>query len=510
MRADSSRRSTLQIDVRTFSQLRDVVRAASGAAADWQPPDQLEYLASYLEKHGAGSPQSLLIESPYVDRHYLEEFSAYYANTLRPPPSHATRVHLFRLTPEDLSSHLANGVDGATAHTSAEKALNNCYLGFITVRPLPSAPIGRTVLTSYDNVATRHFEPATTEHHVHVTGFDLAVRGLPFQQQDQGVGACATTALWCALSRTIRSDGGRAPTPYALTAAATRHYVRDRTLPAVSGLEVEQMMAAIAAFGYSPYLFKPPQSPKGHDAFLISLVVYLRSGIPPILILDRGKTKAEHHAVTVVGFREHDNLEDENNLHVGHLRCRGVTRLYVHDDRIGPYVRMGLETSKDGPVLQRLATGGGSDPQSEPTQIYRALFPVYPKLRLTADDLLDVAGSVVPFFRVAESDADRDRIRVEMWFVLGGRYLRDLARVGVPDPERLRPLITSVHLSRYVGVIRVFRGEEAAADIICDTTDIPRNNPPGAPVLAAFAFHSGYLGTLRDFATSSAPHAIVA
>ena len=78
------------------------------------------------------------------------------------------------------------------------------YLGFMVIKPLPGSPIGRTVLRTFERDAPRGGRrefTAIRRYTVSLAGLSLSVRGLAFQQQDQGVSACATTALWSALQR---------------------------------------------------------------------------------------------------------------------------------------------------------------------------------------------------------------------------------------------------------------------------------------------------------------------
>ena len=51
----------------------------------------VRYLASYL-KNPEVHAKTLVIETPYVDRHYLEEYKGYYATSLRQPEAHPTRI----------------------------------------------------------------------------------------------------------------------------------------------------------------------------------------------------------------------------------------------------------------------------------------------------------------------------------------------------------------------------------------------------------------------------------
>ncbi|MBX3251128.1 MAG: hypothetical protein KF901_28385 [Myxococcales bacterium] len=46
---------------------------------------QVEYLWAYLEEMGA---QCFVREVNYVDRHYLDDFTHYYARAFRPPEAH--------------------------------------------------------------------------------------------------------------------------------------------------------------------------------------------------------------------------------------------------------------------------------------------------------------------------------------------------------------------------------------------------------------------------------------
>jgi hypothetical protein len=82
--------SRLTIECRPFSDLKDMLRTACGACDDhWSSP-QLEYLESYLQR-GDGRAKTMVIEKPYIDRHYLEEFSAYYFSSLRNGGATTTR-----------------------------------------------------------------------------------------------------------------------------------------------------------------------------------------------------------------------------------------------------------------------------------------------------------------------------------------------------------------------------------------------------------------------------------
>ncbi len=502
------RTSQLSIECVPFARLRDEVATACGAKERWAPP-QVAYLESYLRDVGA---QTLIIEKPYIDRHYLEEYTAYYASSLRNGGSSTTRIHVFSepFTRAQLSEWLRDVAGRAEAHRELQRRMNERYLGFLIVRPIPGAPIGRTVLISYRDLTSRSYIPSEGGHPVHLLGLELMARGLPFQQQDQAVGVCATTALWSAMSRVSRADGGRAPTPYAVTQAATRHYLQDRPLPAVSGLDMVQCTSAIRELGYAPYVLKPGQE---HELFVLSLKCYLRSGIPALLVLDE---PGGYHAVTASGYRLGDEAKPADPIRVvlpeniGALRSPGISRLYVHDDRFGPYVRMKLElpdaADPNGELSLVRVGGAAEDPACEAGgKICYAIFPLYPKLRLTARELIRVGLEMLPIVRGLLSPEERDLLNVEVFFAQGGRYQRDILANGLGAAERIEAFLAGTMLSRYVGIIRFQLGDAALADVVCDTTDIRRDHPLRAPVLAVFPFSAKHVEPFRNFLEKLAP-----
>ena len=130
--------------------------------------------------------------------------------------------------------------------------LQDAYLGFSVIRPLPGSPLGRTVVATFgpeEGSGRRREFGGSRKYAVHLGGFELHVDGLAFQQQDQGVSACATIALWSAIHRVAPMEGIPAMTPAQITEAASRYYLPGgRSLPS-QGLTVNQMCEAIRAGG---------------------------------------------------------------------------------------------------------------------------------------------------------------------------------------------------------------------------------------------------------------------
>lgn len=472
--------------------LQSEICGASFAETGSEPCEQVRYLGSYLSHKESGA-KTIIIETPYVDRHYLEEYSQYYATTLRPPRPKATRLHFFKNSISNrqfsyLLKKAANGnFDGAC------QKLNETYLGFSVIRPLPDAPIGRTVLATFNNDSlNRCYTLPPHPYRVHLCGLKLKVCGVPFQQQEQAVGACATTAVWSALAQVMRHDGGRAPTPFAVTEAATKHRVNDRVFPATSGLIDEQILEAIRQFGYSPHMLECKHK-EGYALFMMSVKCYLRSGIPVILKVHSPGDDAAH-AVTVVGFRVDDEelvsdiSHKETNWETHCLRTKGMFRLYVHDDRLGAYARAEWQVEADKFIqFNYKPHEAGFEKYSRKVDVIAAIIPVYPKIRLSARDLVGYAGQLLLLFERLVLTKDRNNLYIDLRFAQTGECLEQLFHSGLPA-DKLSSFAKQAVLSRYVGVIAFSINDAPIAIILCDSTDIRRPAPASAPLLAILLY----------------------
>lgn len=502
----------LETTVLRFSEkaLTDAVAKAAGAT--WrEAPAQVRYLAAYLADKEVAA-RTILVEKPYVDRHYLQEYLGFYATKLQPPGRNATRLHFWRCAFDDAgwNALLARGatedIEAVEAVDRIERELDRDYLGYVVVRPVAACPIGRTVLATYGGYTSRCYAPATTTHEVHLQGFTLHVNALPFQQQDQGLGACATTALWSSLARATRADGGRAATPLDVARAAAD--ASAQLVAAPEGLDLESMKRTFRALGYVPHVFAPTEP----DVFLVALKAYVRAGIAVVLRV-RVEPDGEVHAVAVAGMRESDDLIAAPHLVVtarGHrMTSAGLTRLYLHDDRLGPYARFVFVPPSDDEVCEARAEGYAPplrvrfEPQKRgfteyenPLRVEMAVVPVYPKVRTSAESLIAYAGDYLPIVRQV-AGPHRDELRVEPRFMLGGDYLATLGEV-LRDPVRLAKIRRAAMLSRYVGLIRFSITDGWLCDLVVDTTDVRRDGAGAAPILVAVGRDGGMSVTLEN------------
>ena len=86
--------------------------------------------------------KSYVLEDPYIDQDYSADFTQFYARTFRAYERYCKRVHFFS---DDITSLLQRPLSTDQLSSLGDFA-EQTYRGFCVIRPLSTAPIGRTVL----------------------------------------------------------------------------------------------------------------------------------------------------------------------------------------------------------------------------------------------------------------------------------------------------------------------------------------------------------------------------
>lgn len=105
---------------------------------------QLNYLCNYLAVDHM-SAKTIVVEDEYIDRHYLEDYSEYYARCFPSHPRKCSRVHFFSFgfSQADFLSALENN------KKSFFKKLSDGYIGFAVIRPIPHTFLAKLCLKRY-------------------------------------------------------------------------------------------------------------------------------------------------------------------------------------------------------------------------------------------------------------------------------------------------------------------------------------------------------------------------
>jgi len=451
---------------------------------DW-PPTQITYLGAYLEHLGC---KTLVIENHYVDRDYISDVALFYSRSLRAYPNFCQRLHFFREAFDlDRWRHMVVELNGGKTKTGLE-FLQTAYLGFCAVRPLPGSPVGRTVLKTVARKTQsgdfREFG-AVREYLVHLGGFALAVEGLAFQQQDQGVSACATTALWSAMHAVARKEALAIPTPADITQAASRYILASgRSLPS-EGLNIQQICEATRAAGLEPLVMRS-LSLEQDRAQLLS---YVSSGFAPVLAIQT--LQGMGHAVCAVGVKLGKTQPQSNpDLHFRD-NASALSAVYIHDDRLGPYASADLYGYTQAPDKIRTALRirwPRTDNEVEHAILDAIIVPVPAKLRLTVIRmrelglaLAETAGQIFPQFNRA--------VGLNTRYFKGTDYRKLAVEFGLSN-DGLYVLLCELALSRYLGAIEITTADGPLFDVLLDATET-RANPAALACVRRHLLPSG-------------------
>jgi hypothetical protein len=297
---------------------------------------QLERIFNVVAERGASH---LLVEQRYIDQDWRSEHTAYYAKAFRQYPSVTHRMHFFTAEPpEDLIDL---------------RPLNGHYLGYTVLRPLPTAPVGRTMIVHPPELddAVR----CESTEHLDILGWPFAVTASPFVSQDAAYLRCAHAAMWMALRNAHHRHGLPLQLPADIHDAATGGVIVGRETPS-EGLSVQQILAGLTRLGLSPELIKVPETRlvENNEPILGLYSVmarYINSNLPPIVV-------SKDHAWVPIGYTRNKSGGNDQMT------------LYRHDDARGPYMRV-------------------EDPWAEPDKIHRPwrniVLPLPAKYFMTAE-----------------------------------------------------------------------------------------------------------------------------
>jgi len=311
------------------------------------------YLTNYLNHIGV---KTVILESDYVDKHYLEDYSEYYARCFQSLPKTCARLHFFRESFEE--AEFSNALNVLDLNFINDKIKSeNSYAGFAVIRPLPVTCIARMCLIPY-NFNDSSFV-LKDKINVSLFGIDLTIETAAFIEQDKVVSACATSAIWTLLNvnRTYRRE--LLPSPSAITKSAL---VADRngarTFPAAGGLQIEHVCRSLKTYGLEPTVIDKQdyQEEYFHKIIKNVLIAYLSSNIPVLIggrvsqIKENNEEFLGDHLVCALGYRI--------NVPTKYPLPKNIDRIYVHDDRYGPYVSLAKDPENESTFTFELNQDG--------------------------------------------------------------------------------------------------------------------------------------------------------
>jgi hypothetical protein len=273
--------------------------------------------------------RTVVVEDEYVDSDHFAAYNQYYSRSYLPVAKTTVRLHFFSSQIE--KDDLPNLEKHATS-----------YLGFSVVRPTEAYKVGRTVISPSEMEREEHIL-GQSDFAVNLSGSSMKVRGVPFMEQDTQIAACATACLWMA----SEAMSGRYGTPRfrttEITELATKFALDLGAAVPSPGLSVPQLLEAIRAMGFSPFVYRPQSAIAAKQL----LYWYVESEIPVIALLSL-PDGTDGHTVTVIGhgYKHHPDLAvlpfsaTVPDLGTQVRNVDWIPYFVAHDDQGGPYRRL--------------------------------------------------------------------------------------------------------------------------------------------------------------------------
>ena len=355
--------------------------------------NQIAYLFGYLRDCGT---KKFIVEENYIDKDYLEDFSYYYVRCFHHYEKFCKRLHFWGI---DFSEQQFKEILAGNNPDKLIELLKEHYKGFIVMKPLPNAQIGKTCLETYRHDDHRFF-PTSRKYTANLFGINFCVTSLAFQEQDHVVSACATSALWSIFHKAGDIYHQPILSPVEITKRATEHLpLESRAFPN-EGLSAEQMANAIRSVGLEPYFIK------AQNLYIMNstLYAYLKGKIPAILgvFLINKSTKEiiGKHAVAVTGYSlstiETIPFKDREFKLVSSF----IDKIYVHDDQLGPFAKMEMDVvpitykKNDKKITNDAIATHWPDHDDSIGNIYAIplmiIIPLYHKIRIPFEEIHDM------------------------------------------------------------------------------------------------------------------------
>ena len=354
---------------------------------------QINYLFHYLTDLEA---KSILLETEYIDKDYLEDYSRYYLKCFSRYGERCARLHFFSSDVDH--SKIRNGLEENPSEF--QRDLQKSYLGFVVLKPLPKTFIGKTCLKVYPSLISKPTKKVIHKKYtVNLFGISLSVDSIAFQEQDKVVSACATTAIWTLLHAQRMRHLDSVPSSSEITLSAINHIKNSTNSFPNAGLSNKQIARAFDIYKLRHHKINFEGSKI--ISLLKDLIKYhINSDIPLLLgaeVFAKGKggdadAFIGSHAVTILGYEE-DGTEFS---------------LYIHDDQFGPYAKAKLSQITTCPddkelscaiFLQEKIDGEWLD--SEQYLVPFDLFiPTHPKVRIPSTCIRNTCFLIAEEYKV--------------------------------------------------------------------------------------------------------------
>lgn len=466
------------------------------------------YIDEYLRKLGV---KTVVIENDYIDRNFIDDYCGYYAKCFKNYPKKCKRLLFFneRFNQDSLFDAALN------PSSESRYIIQSSFCGSAVLRPIPGAHLGNVCLSTYPPEAGKQrVFPLLRPYKAHFMGLDLEVMSVAFQEQDNVISACATSALWSAFHCLSALHAHDVPSPFQITQNAHKILIEPGEYNVLDkGLFPSQMAAAIADEGYSPLL----NGCKSKSFLKAVCRAYLNVRQPVILGISLAYENEEdhtgcgkknyivgEHSVTVTGYRIKQDLppvystgqilDPADTAYHNDIRLisSNIDKFYAHDDQIGPFASL-IDRSE---YWQRLETRWNyyKDPKDPiDASVNLLIIPSNKKIRIRFPLIFNFIARCNRQLKIVWNKLGRSLVWDPRLFTIAD-FKRRIAnrQYFEADSDDLRFKVLSIRLPRFIWIVDLwqFNGntkEQLLTTFIFDATDME-----SADYLCAVVHHSDF------------------
>lgn len=332
----------------------------------------LESLKTHLDQ--LRPELQIVIETEYVDRVYRDSYYTYYSTKLEQYNRNCVRLSLFENTmtlDDDLDVDFA-------------KKLQDSYLGFIILRPIVDASIGRNVISPKANKNFESLAVCETMVKASCMGYKLHVQGFPHSSQDGEMMTCAETTVWAMMEYFGNKYSIYTTTLPSIIAGIKDSLSYERDIPS-PGMYYDQISKVLKQHGLSCIVYDN-ENPRFQELFSC----YIESGFPlAVCLLDNDDTIG--HAIVCVGRKiipRHEIVNVAPTL-VNNIELKSwnktIKEFVFNDDNVPSY-----QIAKfDEPVKHY------EDDEWNGVKITHFIVPLHKKIYIDAETAIDAANNLL-------------------------------------------------------------------------------------------------------------------
>lgn len=322
---------------------------------------------------------TVVIETEYVDCGYRDSYYSYYSTKLERYSRNCIRLSLFENT--------IASVDDVVLDADFAKKMQETYMGFIILRPLLYACVGRNVISPKAEINCKELAVCETAIKASCMGVKLNVCGFPHSSQDGEMMTCAETAIWAMMEYFGNKYSIYTPTLPSTISKMKESLSSERIFPS-TGLTYKQISYILKQFGLGCVVYEH-KNPRFKELF----TCYVESGFPlAVCLFDKDETIG--HAVVCVGRKNipRDKIKEvpviqaseDNGVQLRSWNT-AINEFVFNDDNMPSY----QIASFDEPVKHY------EDDEWNNVKITHFIVPLYKKIYIDAETAIDISNNLL-------------------------------------------------------------------------------------------------------------------